>query len=86
MCERIAFKLVESGLKEDDHTVISVDKLDDYIGQAKYQSKRIYDRMRPGVVIGLAYNSRGGSILYIESRRANNLEKKDSIGNLKVTG
>ena len=29
--------------------------------------------MPPGVVIGLAYSSHGGSILYIESSKANNI-------------
>ena len=29
--------------------------------------------MPPGVVIGLAYSSHGGSILYIESSKANNV-------------
>lgn len=51
--------------------------------------------MPPGVVVGLAYSSHGGSILYIESQKANNAN--DSIetnepapgsrmGSLKVTG
>lgn len=63
-----------------------MENLDDYIGQAKYMSKKFYEKMPAGVVIGLAYNSRGGAILYIESRRANNADKKETIGNLKVTG
>ena len=41
--------------------------------------------MPPGVVIGLAYNSRGGAILYIESKRAND-NGANSVGTLKVTG
>ena len=41
--------------------------------------------MPAGVVIGLAYSSHGGSILYIESTKANNNDSK-SVGTLKVTG
>ena len=51
--------------------------------------------MPPGVVVGLAYSSHGGSILYIESQKANNandsIETTESapgskMGSLKVTG
>ena len=51
-------------------------------------SKKFYKHIPPGVVIGLAYNSRGGAILYIESKRANNqdITEKNRIGTLKVTG
>lgn len=33
--------------------------------------------MPPGVVVGLAYSSYGGSILYIESQKANNEPGKE---------
>lgn len=51
--------------------------------------------MPPGVVVGLAYNQRGGSILYIESSKSSNISIGQSkvdepasarIGQLKVTG
>ena len=51
---------------------MSIEKLDEFVGSARYMSKKFYKKMPPGVVIGLAYNSRGGAILYIESKRANN--------------
>lgn len=35
--------------------------------------------MPPGVVIGLAYSSHGGSILYIESSKANNVQLNNDI-------
>jgi ATP-dependent Lon protease len=65
---------------------VTIENLDDYIGEAKYMSKKFYENMPAGVVIGLAYNSRGGSILYLESKRANAQDKKESVGSLKVTG
>jgi len=89
--EKIAFKIVEKDNAEE--VVVSVDNIEDYIGTAKYQSSKFYKDMPPGVVIGLAYSSHGGTILYIESSRSNNLnlDSKDSdsaskTGSLKVTG
>ena len=46
------------------------DDLEDYIGPAVFASKRIYDDTPPGVVTGLAYNSIGGGILFIECTQA----------------
>lgn len=76
--------------------VVTEDNLEDFIGSARYQSKKFYKHMPPGVVIGLAYNSHGGSILYIESSKANHANQSKSgeaeekpsgrIGSLKVTG
>lgn len=87
--EKVAFKIVEKDNSEE--VVVSVDNIEDYIGTAKYQSNKFYKVMPPGVVIGLAYSSHGGSILYIESSKSNNLkpEEKESgqkAGSLKVTG
>ena len=86
ICEKIAYKVVEN----DNEQLIEVTKenLEDFIGTANYQSKKFYKVMPPGTVIGLAYNSHGGSILYIESTKASRLsEKKEgSVGTLKVTG
>lgn len=65
VCERIAFRIVEHG--NQNKVVVTQDNLEDFIGSAVFQSKRFYKDMPPGVVIGLAYNSFGGSILYIES-------------------
>mmetsp|Transcript_19194 Transcript_19194/g.29400 ORF Transcript_19194/g.29400 Transcript_19194/m.29400 type:complete len:336 (+) Transcript_19194:1752-2759(+) len=74
ICEKIAYKVVQSDNTEK--VVVTTDNLEDFIGTAMYQSKRFYEKMPPGVVIGLAYNSHGGSILYIESSQANNLGSK----------
>ena len=69
VCERIAFKVVEGD--NDTKITVTENNLEDFIGQAVFQSKRFYKQMPPGVVVGLAYNSYGGSILYIESQKAN---------------
>ena len=83
ICEKIAFQIVESDNQKEIE--VSKDKIEDFIGSARYQSSKFYDKMPPGVVIGLAYSSHGGSILYIESLKANNTDSS-SVGTLKVTG
>ena len=71
ICEKIAFKVVNSS-DPAETMLIDVDKtdLEDYIGQPIFSSKRIYDQTPPGVVTGLAYNSIGGGILFIEATQA----------------
>ena len=71
ICEKVAFKVVDSPLP-DSSTLIDVDQddLEDFIGPAVFASKRIYDKTPPGVVTGLAYNSIGGGILFIECTQA----------------
>lgn len=54
---------------------VTPETLSDYIGKQKYTSDRIYERTPPGVVMGLAYNSIGGSALYIECTVADRLQK-----------
>jgi ATP-dependent Lon protease len=77
ICEKIAFKIVESEAETGTYgnIDITVDKdhnLEDFIGAPVYESKRFYDAETtpPGVVTGLAYNSHGGSILYIEATKS----------------
>lgn len=87
ICEKIAYRIVAEN--NEVHVRVTEDNIEDFIGTAVFQSKRFYKEMPPGVVIGLAYNSFGGSILYIESQRANNQngdEQSKRLGTLKVTG
>jgi ATP-dependent Lon protease len=85
ICEKIAYKVVEGSNQET--IVITEDNLEDFIGSARYQSSKFYKNMPPGVVIGLAYSSHGGSILYIESCKVSfPTEEGKATGTLKVTG
>ena len=86
VCEKIAFKIVESGNTEE--ILIDEGNIEEFIGTANYQSKKFYKVMPPGTVIGLAYNSHGGSILYIESSKASGRDSDTAgkVGTLKVTG
>jgi len=70
ICEKIAYKVVSSPTPSS--SLIDVDKsdLEDFIGPPIFSSRRIYDQTPPGVVTGLAYNSVGGGILFIEATQA----------------
>ncbi|CCG81502.1 Lon protease homolog, mitochondrial [Taphrina deformans PYCC 5710] len=46
---------------------IDADSLKDYVGAPIYLSDRLYEKTPPGVVMGLAWTSMGGTALYIES-------------------
>jgi ATP-dependent Lon protease len=84
ICEKIAFKVVEGSNQETIE--VTEANLEDFIGSAKYQSSKFYKKMPPGVVIGLAYSSHGGSILYIESSKNSFPSEQKGLGSLKVTG
>ncbi|KAH6611862.1 Lon protease C-terminal proteolytic domain-containing protein [Boeremia exigua] len=49
------------------HISIGKDNLKDYVGPPVFTADRLYDFTPPGVAMGLAWTSMGGSALYIES-------------------
>lgn len=56
-------------LEVPDSIRVSIDEsnLKDYVGPPIYLSDRLYETTPPGVVMGLAWTSMGGTALYIES-------------------
>ncbi|KAI7853407.1 ATP-dependent protease La [Circinella umbellata] len=64
---------------------ISADNLKDYVGPPVFQSDRLYEKTPPGVIMGLAWTSMGGSSLYIESVLESSLTPK-SHPHLSKTG
>ncbi|KAI9279329.1 ATP-dependent protease La [Sporodiniella umbellata] len=64
---------------------INVDNLKDYVGPQVFQTERLYEKTPPGVVMGLAWTSMGGSSLYIESVLESSLNAK-STPQLSKTG
>lgn len=85
IAEKIAYEMVDSQENGKREIVVDVDNIDKYIGHAIYRSSKFYTlNPPPGVVIGLAYNDYGGSILYIESTQSSFLI--EGRGELKVTG
>lgn len=55
---------------EDEKARITVDNLSKYIGQPLHYSERMFEfgRTPPGVVVGLAWTSLGGTTLFVEVR------------------
>ncbi|KAI8874839.1 ATP-dependent protease La, partial [Backusella circina FSU 941] len=64
---------------------IDGNNLKDYVGPQVYQAERLYDQTPPGVVMGLAWTSMGGTSLYIESVLESSLGPK-STPHLSKTG
>ena len=58
-------------------------ELVDYVGHPPFTNDKIYETTPPGVVMGLAYTSLGGSSLYIEAAA---VEKGRNKGSLRTTG
>ncbi|TNN16429.1 Lon protease isoform 2 [Schistosoma japonicum] len=62
---KVAYQLVNA--EKDPPISVSSDNLTIYVGQPIWTSDRLYDPVTPpGVVMGLAWTSMGGSVLYIE--------------------
>lgn len=66
-----------------DPITVDASELVDYVGQPPFTNDKIYETTPPGVVMGLAYTSLGGSSLYIEAAA---VEKGRNKGSLKTTG
>ncbi len=58
-------KLAESGEADFE---IEKDEVEDYLGKPVFHTEKLYNEGVPGVALGLAYTSMGGTILYIEAR------------------
>lgn len=64
---------------------ITADNLKDFVGVPVFTSDRLYQTTPPGVVMGLAWTSMGGSALYIESVLEHAITK-ESHAKLERTG
>lgn len=68
---------------------VTADNLHEYVGKPLFNSDRIYDETPPGVVMGLAWTSLGGTTLYIETSLKDLFSKDDDDKghpSLDVTG
>ncbi|KAF2836074.1 lon protease like, mitochondrial, partial [Patellaria atrata CBS 101060] len=77
---RVALKV-----PDDVHVRITKDNLKDYVGPPVFTSDRLYDTTPPGVAMGLAWTSMGGSALYIETILESALSAS-TRGSLTTTG
>lgn len=67
--QTMALKYVKG---EEFNKVIQKDELKNYLGLPKFFESRLFEGIPPkGVMIGLAYNAYGGSIMYIETAVTN---------------
>ncbi|CAG0909364.1 unnamed protein product, partial [Cyprideis torosa] len=80
-----AYKIVKGEVA--DHVVVDENNLTDFVGKPVFAHDRMYDLTPPGVVMGLAWTSMGGSVLYIESIiRSSSASGKDAKGSIHLTG
>ena len=79
---KVAYKVVH-----DKEKGISIDEsnLSDYVGKPVFSSEKMYPNTPPGVALGLAWTSMGGSTLYIETV-GQKVKEPGSGGGLEVTG
>lgn len=82
---KAALKIVQG---VDGAVEVTTENLHEYVGKPLFNSDRIYDETPPGVVMGLAWTSLGGSTLYIETSLKEQLSSDDAKGqpSLEVTG
>ncbi|CAD6184333.1 unnamed protein product [Caenorhabditis auriculariae] len=67
--------------------IVSNDNLQDFVGKPKFTSDRLYEVTPPGVVMGLAWTSMGGSALYIETVLKRPVDyNSEKEGTIEATG
>ncbi|CAB3408936.1 unnamed protein product [Caenorhabditis bovis] len=70
-----------------EQIVVTKENLKKFVGKPKFTSDRMYEVTPPGVIMGLAWTSMGGSALYIETvlKRPVDL-KSEKDGTVETTG
>jgi Lon-like ATP-dependent protease len=66
--------------------LISEDNLADFVGKPVFSHDKMYDQTPPGVCMGLAWTSHGGSTLYIETVKQRSRQNKEDGGSIEATG
>ena len=72
---------MEETLKDVPKIIVDESNLSEYVGNAVFQSDRLYDQTPVGVVMGLAWTAMGGSTLYVET-----IDEGEGKGSLQLTG
>jgi len=67
-------------------TTITNDNLSEYVGKPVFTQDRLYEQTPPGVVMGLAWTSMGGSSLFIEASLRRKFDPESKDGSLELTG
>jgi ATP-dependent Lon protease len=63
---KVATRTAEGDLTEFPYTV-TPEVLEEYLGRPRFRDDPLMKRGRPGVVMGLAWTSLGGAVLYVEA-------------------
>ena len=69
-------------LEEEYNVNVSIKDLEDYLGASHLNNDKDLSKNPAGIAIGLAYNSVGGEVLYIESTKFKGKEQLQLTGNL----
>ena len=78
--EKIAVKVLSQ-----TSSIVDENTLQQYAGHPPFSSKKLYEVLPVGVVMGLAYTTMGGSTLYLEVAKSS-FSGKEGKGDLKMTG
>eukprot|EP00042_Codosiga_hollandica_P031244 m.187926 g.187926 ORF g.187926 m.187926 type:complete len:973 (-) comp53588_c0_seq2:81-2999(-) len=85
--EKILRKTAVKVLKsKPDEILITEESLTDLIGNPLFVTDRLFDTTPPGVAMGLAWTSMGGTNLYIETLGTRHADKSKLGGSFKFTG
>ena len=66
--------------------LVNPDNLQDFVGKPVFSQEKMYDTTPPGVCLGLAWTSLGGSTLYIETVKQRSRQEKEDGGLIEYTG
>ena len=78
--------------RKSDAWEVTADTLHEYVGKPIFTTDRLYDKdpLPPGIIMGLAWTSMGGSALYVETQGIKKQKDSDGKprggGGMKVTG
>ena len=89
VADKVAFKVVMEQEKNSqavhEKITITKDNLKDFVGNAIFEKEQIYALAPPGVAVGLAYTQMGGSILFLEAKKAS-FTRDTTMPGIKYTG
>lgn len=81
---KTAYKIVND---KETNVKITENNLRDFVGKPVYQHDKMYEQTPPGVCMGLAWTSHGGSTLYIETlQQKMSSTSKSTDGRIEFTG
>ncbi|CAI5437592.1 unnamed protein product [Caenorhabditis angaria] len=73
--------------KDCEQILVTSENLQKFVGKPKFTSDRMYETTPPGVIMGLAWTSMGGSALYIETVLKKAVDQKsEKDGSVETTG